>query len=101
MSGQTTYARDIESFLQAEHEYYQDTLLGDAIPVEDSYFTLHKKSISFMRWLLLDNVEQRNTFSRRLRYLVMLDDDVYLRLPHLMEKLRAGPAQGDYRGEVS
>jgi hypothetical protein len=36
-----------------------------------------------------------------LRYVIMIDDDVYIRLPRLLSLLALGSGVRDYRGEVS
>lgn len=76
--------------------------------MEDSYYTLHEKSPKFMTWIIYYDEQtksypqpfQRNKFSENVRYVVMIDDDVYVRLPNLLHKLMNGPGKGDYRGEV-
>lgn len=77
------------------------------MPVEDSYFTLHVKSRLFMKWTLARYQHQWNHFNHEneeeplsLRYVVMIDDDAYIRLPQLLSVLKQCPGVRDYRGEV-
>jgi hypothetical protein len=88
----------MSEYLQIEHEFHRDTLLGDTVPAEDSYYNLHAKSRLFMQWTL--QKDSWHDFGHTLRYVVMIDDDVYLRLPYLLRVLMAGPGVRDYQGEV-
>ena len=103
-AGKTRYMDDLASYLQLEQKYFQDTLLGNEIPAEDSYYTLHVKSRLFMQWALNLHHHSQDILSSNsptpLRYVVMIDDDVYLRLPLLVMALLSGPGARDYRGEV-
>lgn len=52
-----------------------------------------------MRWAL--NRQSILGSVKPLRYVIMIDDDVYIRLPRLLSLLALGSGVRDYRGEVS
>lgn len=82
----------LSAALRLEQSTYSDLLLYPDLPVTDSYYTLVEKSTSFMRYA------HRNF---QFRYLLMLDDDVYLRPAQLIEGLRdSASATKFYAGQV-
>lgn len=90
------------SALAAEKAIFGDVLLGeDGIATNDSYHTLPQKSTQFFRWALL-----RPPSRGELRYVLMVDDDVYVDMPGLQRWLAvtesggAGERRRLYAGEV-
>ena len=82
----------IRNALKVEQGVYGDLLLGEEIPVVDSYYSLVEKSCSFMRYA----VENFN-----FGYLMMADDDVFLDFEKVLYSLQARDAPINfYAGEV-
>ena len=104
-----THHREILSYLELESDIYGDVLLGHDIPTQDSYFNLYNKSLLFMTWVLnhdhsvkqyADSTFKLSQFSQNLKYIAVIDDDVYVRLPALLSLFKKGSGVRDYRGEV-
>ena len=116
--GNTTIDK-IRHAITSESLIFRDMLLQDDIPVVDSYKTLPYKTTAFMKWVHrmdgsdvngLDSDLFRSTPSISdlhppresfLKYVVMLDDDVFLRVPELLSTLRVSPRDLFYAGEVN
>lgn len=86
--------------LRTERAIFLDVLLAeDGLQVEDSYHNLPQKTTSFLQWTL-------RIAPSSLHYVMMVDDDVYVDMPGLVDWLmreegrRGTPLSRFYAGEV-
>ena len=70
----------MEQALRNEQHEYKDLLLGGDIDVVDSYYNLVQKSSAFMEYAVKNFMFE---------YLMMIDDDVFLKVDDLVAGLRA------------
>jgi len=90
------HAREINTLLKIEQSAFADLLLGDDIPVPDTYFTLTNKTLAFFAYV------KRITFAggHQPNFVMIVDDDVHLNIPVLLELLENAPTKGLYSGRV-
>lgn len=93
---------EIKPLLAQESLVYGDTLLGDVIQTLDSYDNLPSKSTLFMKYVMkvYHQTHGHPGSSGGLKYIIIIDDDVYLRLPCLVTLLQHSPLTRYYAGEV-
>ncbi|KAJ8575871.1 hypothetical protein ON010_g3340 [Phytophthora cinnamomi] len=88
-------SEEIHQAIAYEQKVYGGDLLTDALECEDSYATLPDKVKEFLHFVGTDHV------LRRSGYVMIADDDVYLRARDLAEQLAAlGPLHDLYAGHV-
>ncbi|GMI40647.1 hypothetical protein TrCOL_g10021 [Triparma columacea] len=84
--------REVEMALRNEQHVYSDLLLWPDVDVIDSYYTLVEKTSSFISYAVRNH---------NFRYLMMVDDDVLLKVPDLLLGLTTRHPGGSwYAGQV-
>ncbi|OWZ00281.1 hypothetical protein PHMEG_00028567 [Phytophthora megakarya] len=88
-------SREIDAATAYEQKVYGRDLLTDALNCEDSYTTLPQKVKEFLHFVGTDHV------LRRAAYVMIADEDVYLRIGDIAQQLTALGALSDlYAGNV-
>lgn len=79
--GKSSVYNQINTSLSLEKSIYNDILIGQDIPVLDSYYTLPQKVANFMMWI------KQQRWSQSIQYVIICDDDVYIHTPSLVQLL--------------
>lgn len=96
-SHQASLNSTVQEILQLEYAFYEDVLLSGELGVEDSYFTLGEKVLSFAQWSL----QRLRSSEWDIGYVVVCDDDVFVDIWQLKQHiLRLDKSKSYYAGEV-
>jgi hypothetical protein len=79
--GKSSVYNQINKALSLEKSIYNDILIGQDIPVMDSYYTLPQKVVNFMLWI------KQQRWKQSIQYIIICDDDVYIHAPSLVQLL--------------
>ncbi|GMF48769.1 unnamed protein product [Phytophthora fragariaefolia] len=91
----TDASEEIRDAIAYEQRVYDGDLLTDVLECEDSYATLPNKVKEFLHFVGTDHV------LRRSGYVMIADDDVYVRARDLVQQITAlGPLHDLYAGHV-
>ncbi|XP_061169259.1 beta-1,3-galactosyltransferase 1-like [Saccostrea echinata] len=77
----------LQDVAATENQIYNDILFEDII---EAYENLTRKSIAMLRWASMH--------CHRVRYLLKVDDDIFLNLPRLLEELKKHPRENSIIG---